>query len=110
MLPQHQPVQDIERLSMRLKALLHQGRQLDVVFEFLIGTIGVHEVHRIVEGLPYALVVAQGIQVLAQARVNVAEPHAQKEGPIDDQLPLHSEQSIFLYKVPHEAMDRLTEP
>ena len=43
---------------MRLKPMLHQGRQLDVVLEFLIGTIGVHEVHRKIEGLPNALVVA----------------------------------------------------
>lgn len=43
-LPEHQPIQDIERLSMRLKTLLHQSGQLHIIFELVIGTIGIHHV------------------------------------------------------------------
>jgi hypothetical protein len=95
-LSQHQPVQHIECLALRLIALLHKRSQLYVVFELVIGTVGVHQVQGVVERLPNALVVPHGVQILSQARVNVTEPHTPEEGPEDDKLSFHSEDAILL--------------
>jgi len=104
-LAQHQPVQDVKALALRLETLLHQSCQLEVVLEFLIGTIGVHHMKRVIKRLPYTLIVAHRIQVFSEARVNIPEPHAAKERKEDYQASLDSEYTIFLHKVHHKARE-----